>query len=397
MSTVEEKLADVMGEFARTMLTEFPIQGILDQLVGHIVEVMPVTAAGVTIISPGKSPRFVAASDDFALTLEGLQSKFAQGPCMTAYERGEAVAVPDLRTETLFPRFQAKALEAGLAAVFAFPLRNGRSQMGALDLYRDAPGELDALTTKAAQTLADVAAAYLLNAKARNDLQESLEQSIKFSLHDPLTGLPNKTLLFELLEQALLRSRRSGRLAAVLYCDIDQFKYVNDTFGHSFGDELLVQVAARLRGVLRPSDRVARLSGDEFAIVCDDLAEQTDGDVIAGRAIHTLGMPFQLATRTVHVTASIGVAFAHRTTTPQELVDEADKAMYRAKRRGGGRYQTSGVSLALGNGQDMALEHLLLDARKSFCRASSEQGHDAVIHNILDRRDDDGNPSTPST
>ncbi len=339
MSSVEEKLADVMGEFARTMLTEFSIQGILDQLVGHIVEVMPITAAGVTMISPGEHPRFVAASSDFALKLERIQSELAQGPCMTAYERGAAVEVPDLQQERLFPLFQPKALEAGLAAVFAFPLRNGHSQMGALDLYRDTPGRLDAATSKAAQTLADVAAAYLLNAKARTELQESLAQSIESSLHDPLTGLANRTLLFELLEQALARNDRTDKLTAVLYCDIDQFKYVNDTFGHRLGDELLVQVAERLRGTFRPSDRLARLSGDEFAIVCDDLAARSEGESIAARAVHALGAPFALTTQTVHVTASIGVAFAQRSTTSAELLENADRAMYEAKAKGGGRYQ----------------------------------------------------------
>ena len=341
MGTVEERLADVMGDFARTMLTEFSIQGILDQLVVHIVEVMPITAAGVTMIAPGEHPRFVAASSPFALRLEGLQSELAQGPCMTAYERGEAVEVPDLRAETLFPRFQPKALEAGLAAVFAFPLRNGRTQMGALDLYRDTPGGLDASAARAAQTLADVAAAYLLNAKARVDLEASLAKSIESSLHDPLTGLANRTLLVELLKRALLRNVRSDTLTAVLYCDIDQFKYVNDTFGHRLGDELLVEVAGRLRGIYRPSDGLARISGDEFAIVCDDLATRHEGEAIAKRAVHALGEPFLLTTQTVHLTASIGVAFAQSATTPEELLENADKAMYEAKRRGGGRHQVS--------------------------------------------------------
>src|ERR1700734_1923870 len=116
-------LSDVLSEFARTMLTDFPIQGILDHLVKRIVDVLPVTAAGVTLIAPGLEPRFVAASNAAALRYEKLQTELGEGPCLEAYYTGQAVAVPDLRAEHRFPRFIPRAIEAGLAAVFTFPLR----------------------------------------------------------------------------------------------------------------------------------------------------------------------------------------------------------------------------------------------------------------------------------
>jgi diguanylate cyclase (GGDEF)-like protein/PAS domain S-box-containing protein len=159
------------------MVTDFPIQGILDQLVLRIVDVLPITAAGVTLISPGAVPRYVAASSDAALRFERFQTDLDEGPCVLAYQTGTAVAVPNLLEEDRFPQFGPRAFAEGLAAVFTFPLRNGGAQMGALDLYRDTPGSLDAGTMEAAQTLADVAAAYLLNAQARVDLQESSDRS----------------------------------------------------------------------------------------------------------------------------------------------------------------------------------------------------------------------------
>src|ERR1700733_11330499 len=106
-----EQLSDVLSEFARTMVTDFPIQGILDHLVTRIVEIMPISAAGVTLISPGTAPRFVAASNGSALRYEKLQTELGEGPCLTAYLTGEAVSVLDMREEEGFPRFLTPGLE----------------------------------------------------------------------------------------------------------------------------------------------------------------------------------------------------------------------------------------------------------------------------------------------
>ena len=138
---VKEELSDVLSEFARTMVTDFPIQGILDHLVKRIVEIMPITAAGVTLIAPGLEPRYVAASDPSALRYEKLQTEFGEGPCLAAYNTGEAVSVPDLRLEDRFPEFAPRALASGLAAVFTFPLRHeDRAARGAGPVPGHAPG-----------------------------------------------------------------------------------------------------------------------------------------------------------------------------------------------------------------------------------------------------------------
>jgi diguanylate cyclase (GGDEF)-like protein len=336
----ELQLSDVLGEFARTMLTDFPIQAILDHLVKRIVEVLPITAAGVTLISPVTDPRYVAASDKSALRFEELQSELGEGPCLVAYESGEAVTVPDLRHEFRFPTFAPRALEAGLVGVFTFPLRNGKEQLGALDLYRDTPGPLDAGTMDAAQTLADVASAYLLNAQARADLRDSSERSHEKALHDALTGLPNRTLLLERLDHAVLRGRRSGKTAAVLFADLDRFKLVNDLYGHGVGDELLVAVAHRLTSALRPGDTLARMSGDEFVILCEDLDAPAQADVIAARMGAAVAAPFVLSGVEVDITASVGIAFSGPgDQLSEELLRDADTAMYQAKRGGGDRHQ----------------------------------------------------------
>ena len=167
----QDRLADVLSEFARTLATDFPIQGILDHLVNRIVDVLPIDGAGVTLVSPGGQPRFVAASDESALRFERLQPELGEGPCLVAWATDAPISIPDLAEDDRFPLFTQRALAEGLKAVFTFPLRGGDEGLGALDLYRETPGALDTRETDAAQTLADVTSAYLLNAQARVDLE----------------------------------------------------------------------------------------------------------------------------------------------------------------------------------------------------------------------------------
>jgi diguanylate cyclase (GGDEF)-like protein len=333
----EDTLSAVLSEFARTVITDFPIQGILDHLVGRIVEVLPVTAAGVTLISAGAAPRYVAASDEDALRYEQLQTEIGQGPCLSAFETGEAVAVSDLRSDVRYPLFAPPATLAGLAAVFTFPLRHGDDRLGALDLYRDTPGDLDPHDMVAAQTLADVAAAYLLNAEAREHARSKSDGFYYDSLHDALTGLPNRVLLQERLEHAAKRAERSHTSSAIIFADLDHFKEVNDVHGHSAGDDLLVAVAHRLAGLVRSGDTLARFSGDEFVVLCEDLADTGDIDILAARIVEAFVAPFVLGNIELSIAASIGIAYAGPgEQISLQLVADADMAMYEAKRKGGG-------------------------------------------------------------
>jgi len=335
-----EKLAEVLSDFARTMVTDFPIQRILDHLVERIVEILPVTAAGVTLIDEELAPRYIAASDRDALRFERLQSTIGQGPCLAAYVSGRAVSVPDLARDNHFPQFAPAAVEAGLAAVFTFPLLHDNGRLGALDLYRDIPGALDPGDMRAAQTLADVAAAYLLNAQAREEALEASDRFHHHAQHDLLTGLPNRLMLHDRLNHAAQRAQRSNGNAAVLFADLDRFKLINDTYGHRVGDELLIAVARRLQRLVRPGDTLARLSGDEFVFLCEDLNSPDDVKLLAQRIDEAFARPFVLTGFELAITASVGVAFAGPgQDISSHLVEEADSAMYRAKRGGGAGHQ----------------------------------------------------------
>ena len=307
----EETLSALLGALAGTLSTDIPIQGILDQFVKRIVDVLPITSAGVTLISAGEAPHYVAASDDAALRYEKLQSNIGQGPCVWAYESGEPVIVPDLRVERRFPRFAPAAITAGLGAVFTFPLRNGDGRLGALDLYRDAPGDLDSHDTAAAQILADVAAAYLLNARARDDALAVFATFQHNALHDPLTGLVNALLLQDRIEHAAQIASHSGSFTAIFLANIDEFKLVNEIHGRQVGDELLRAVAERLGRLVSPADTLSRFADDKFVVLCENTRE-ADVDGIAQRVSAALQKPFELAgtDRPVTLAVSIGVVFA---------------------------------------------------------------------------------------
>ncbi len=353
----EDKLSSVLSEFARTLITDFPIQRILDHLVERIVEVLPITSAGVTLISAGLAPHYVAASNDSALRFERLQADLSDGPCLWAYESGEAICVADLTSDHRFPQFAPGAVAAGLGAVFTFPLRHGDSRLGALDLYRESAGDLDVDDLAAAQTLADVVAAYLLNAQARDEARATSDRFHHSAMHDTLTGLPNRLLLHERLEHASQRAKRTQTNTAILFADLDNFKHVNDTFGHLVGDELLLAVAQRMSGLIRSSDTLARFSGDEFVFLYEGLTSPGDVEILAHRIYDAFAQPFELAGTQLIVSASVGMAFAGPgEEVTNELLFRADMAMYQAKRRTGGERKIIDIRDALLIMDDRSLE-----------------------------------------
>jgi diguanylate cyclase (GGDEF)-like protein len=336
----DPSLTEVLSEFIRTMLTDFPIQGMLDQLVGRAVHLLPITSAGVTLITDDNAPRSISASDDAALGFDQLQTELGQGPSLAAYFGGEPVLAADLAAEQRFAKFASRARGDGLGAAFAFPMGYDNHQIGTLNLYRDRPGHLDDTEVKTAQTLADVAAAFLLNAQIRHDLLLSSAKALEDALHDPLTSLPNRRLMFERLNKAAERPRAVGQALAVFFVDLDGFKLVNDVHGHRAGDELLVAVAGRLNGLLRQRDTVARISGDEFVVLFDDLDGRQEVEAVADRVLGALSGRFMLAECAVNISASIGIAvLPSHDVSMEELLHIADEAMYEAKRAGGGRYR----------------------------------------------------------
>ena len=179
---------------------------------------------------------------------------------------------------------------------------------------------------------------------SQSDITERKQAEKKLlheALHDPLTGLPNRTYFLRRLEAAVLNRRREDDLFAVLFLDVDRFKVVNDSLGHTAGDHLLAAIADRLAASVRPYDVIARFGGDEFAVLLTSLANEAEARRIAERLQAALTESFKVCEQEVFAAVSIGIAFGTgRDETPVELLRNADAAMYRAKSLGKARYET---------------------------------------------------------
>lgn len=190
-------------------------------------------------------------------------------------------------------------------------------------------------------------------------LKRSEQQLQKLAFYDPLTGLANRALLDDRLRMALSAAARDGATLAVMYIDLDRFKYVNDTLGHPAGDQLLIEIARRLAKPLRASDTIARMGGDEFTILLAEVKAESDAIRVAERIIKAVGKPVRLGDETVFVGASVGISFYPRDgQNADTLRKHADVALYEAKQAGRGQYRTFDAEMVL-----KANERLLLSVQ----------------------------------
>jgi diguanylate cyclase (GGDEF)-like protein/PAS domain S-box-containing protein len=234
-------------------------------------------------------------------------------------------AHPEERDTTTQLTHEIRASTARIAAVEKrYQHADGSERWGRLNLARIGEGERMSVLA----AIEDITEARLAEEQLRH-----------LALHDSLTGLPNRTLILDRLQQALVRAKRTGGTVAVAVIDIDHFKLVNDSYGHPVGDQLLIDVAERLRESLRGSDSAGRLGGDEFIVVCEDLADVGDIETIAARLRAAARVPVEVGGTPVLSSASVGCTTGGGDATATELVAEADAALYRAKTGGRGRYE----------------------------------------------------------
>jgi len=174
--------------------------------------------------------------------------------------------------------------------------------------------------------------------RVQRSSRDAEQRLAHLAAHDVLTGLPNRRLLLDRLDNALSRVRRQRRMVAVLFMDLDRFKEINDAHGHRAGDALLVQTARRLQAAVRDGDTVARLGGDEFVVVCPDVPGAYEAVTVAERILGTVARPFDLDGVRAEIATSIGVAMVDGKVPADEVLRDADRALYEAKQSGRGRY-----------------------------------------------------------
>ena len=339
-----QRLVGAMAGLSRAATGEFSIDEMLRALCAVAADVLAVDGAGVMVRQDGRN-RLVHVTDPIVQPFALLQELLQAGPCQDSLRQQQTIAIDDLGAELLepdpWPAFRELAAEVGLSSVMAVPLMSRGSCWGVLDLYRRAPGSWSGEERMAVAVLADVAVSYVVMAYDRDQAAAAQAALAHRATHDDLTGLPNRGLLFDRLEHALLVGARRGTAVAVVFLDLDLFKVVNDTYGHRAGDQVLVEVALRLTTALRGGDTLARFAGDEFAIVCEGLP--TDPPEALADLVHAvtrrlqtaLQPPIRIGPVDVVVDASIGVAIATTHVSAQELLADADAAMYTAKQQGG--------------------------------------------------------------
>lgn len=264
------------------------------------------------------------------------------------------------------------------------PFRDGAGEItGVIHVVEDVTemGILEQLTIQQRNEL------YLLRdnlIRQHRKLDDANAELWRIAMHDTLTNLPNRALFMERLELAIRRADKSENyLFAVLFLDLDRFKVINDSLGHTVGDEVLIAIARRLEECVRAKDTVARLGGDEFAILIDDIKKPKDAIIVARRIQEELARPISLDEQRVFITASTGIAFGKiKYDSPADLLRDADTAMYRAKSQGKARYEVFDISMYT---QAMARWQLETDLRQAVERQEFRVYYQPLV-SMADRR-----------
>ena len=306
------RLQEALVEFTQLLLSEFVVADVLKRLCEHARAIIPADGAGVSL--PGKDGLHVGwAAGPNVERLENMQRSLDDGPCLDVFADGQELRVRLADEKERWQAYVEEALGLGVRGMAALPLQARGRTWGVLDLYSASDIGFSDEQMRAARALADSATAYLITARDRRE-QQMLEEQLRLqALHDSLTGLPNRVLLLDRLRHALADVPRHPKSVGVLFMDLDRFKQVNDAHGHAAGDQLLIKVAGRLRDVLRPADTLARMGGDEFVILCENM-HLTEEDLhgIGMRLLAALAVPIRLTEGDVMVRGSIGSGAAHR-------------------------------------------------------------------------------------
>jgi diguanylate cyclase (GGDEF)-like protein/PAS domain S-box-containing protein len=274
---------------------------------------------------------------------------------------GAPVWFPDVSQAAGFRR-GAAAAKAGLHCAFGFPVMAGTQPLGVMEFYSRQIGQPDHALLQVVQAIGSQVGQFVVRKQAE-------ERERYLANFDELTGLPNRTQFNQRLGHALARARRAEEPLAVLFIDLDRFKNVNDTLGHTAGDRALMEIAQRLRGCLREVDTVSRLGGDEFVVLIEGAGQPADTAEVAQKILTAVARPVILEEQEFHLTASIGISTCPGDSGDlQGLMKNADIAMYRAKEQGKNTFQFYSAQINTHTLARVALEADLRHAleRKEF-------------------------------
>jgi diguanylate cyclase (GGDEF)-like protein/PAS domain S-box-containing protein len=324
---------NAMAELGRFALESHDVSMLMTEAVATATDTLGVDVTGVLELDAAGETLSVLAADGVPEQTRAEPTSLGENSLAEHVLRtGEPVIVEDMATET---RFASSPVPGAPRA--------GSSVSVAIDGHDRPFGILYVLVREPRRFCADEVAflsgiaGLITVAVARHRAEQATQHA---ALHDPLTGLPNRTLALDRLGHALARRRRENVDVAVFALDVDRFKMINDSFGHAAGDDVLLALAPRLTAAVRPSDTVARIGGDEFVVICPAVDATYQATDVAERLGAALSRPLLLGSGEHCFTVSIGITLAvSPQDSPASLLRDADAAMYRAKERGRGRYE----------------------------------------------------------
>ena len=341
-----ERLKTIVSLHREVERTEFDVNDVVLGILDRARILLGASAASAGIIEGDEIvyKYRTGPGRDSGVAIRTPRDRSLSGIC---FQTGEAVYCEDSETDPRVDKVACRAQE--LRSMIIVPLRHRGEIVGVLNVNSPEVRTFDSNDVRTVQLVAGaISAAYghAVDMATKQRLLDELETTVSAlrdseaklshqALHDPLTGLPNRSLFLDRLRAAL--AERTEPRVAVLFVDLDGFKVVNDSLGHDAGDALLVQTAHRISGVLRQDDTAARLGGDEFVIICNDDSPVSAAVRIAERLIRVLEVPFTFTDRDASMTASIGIA-SHGGSA-EDLLRDADAAMYSAKAGGKAHYE----------------------------------------------------------
>ncbi|MFM7060447.1 MAG: EAL domain-containing protein [Actinomycetes bacterium] len=334
-----ERLVRDQAEFLRLVAGGAPLNTTLSTLCDLLEQYLPHSKVSMMRVEDGTLNFLAGPSipEEIANGMRQIPIDATGAACGRAAAIGEQVHTLDIGAEPGLAGFAPVMLRAGLRSMLSTPVLDPESgeTIATIGVYWPEvhdPTDEERGLVETLQALAGIAI----------DRKEAEVRLAHQAHHDALTGLPNRSLFTEVLQIALARAGRSGRIDAVLFVDLDRFKHVNDSLGHEAGDELLVAIAGRMRTAARAGDTISRFGGDEFTVLCEDLDPEEVRHVIADvaqRVLDVIAEPIQLAGQTIRLSGSVGVAISGPGATPGSMLRDADAAMYRAKERGKARWE----------------------------------------------------------
>ncbi|HET9442092.1 MAG TPA: EAL domain-containing protein, partial [Acidimicrobiales bacterium] len=341
LASLQERqaLLERLFRIQRSISSRAPIQEVLDAITEGAADLLGDEVVGLRLVDPEDpgASRLVSSVGIEPATRAALErAGVDQGLAASVMKAGRTVVTHDYAGSA---QPLAPLVDMGLKAAMGAPVFQDGRPIGSLVVASANPARrFDAVEQEVLLAFAEHASLALNDASALEAMRKAFAAAVHQAHHDTLTGLPNRALVLDRLDHALAASHRYDRPVGVLFVDLDRFKVVNDSLGHSIGDEVLIRIGERLRSAVRPSDTVGRLAGDEFVVVCEDV-DSNDLLRIAQRVTAAVEVPLSLYGRDAVITASIGIAHVAAGGRAEDVLRDADVAMYRAKERGRARVE----------------------------------------------------------